>query len=68
MLTSTFNKRNELTYLPNSDTLQAEFLIKHSAWLYPSSVTHVSDHKLPCDLVQVHGGNGKHPMLLEKAI
>lgn len=32
MLTSTFNKRNELTYLPKSDTLQVEFLIKHSAW------------------------------------
>lgn len=28
MLTSTFNKRNELTYLTKSDTLQVEFLIK----------------------------------------
>lgn len=68
MLTSTFNKGNELTYLPKRDTLQVEFLIKHSAWFLSELCTHVSDHKLLCDLVRVRGGNRKHPMLLEKEI
>lgn len=40
MLTSTFNKGNKLTYLPKSDTLQVEFLIKHSGWFVSQLCTY----------------------------